>query len=294
MVVSIGFYAVKGGFFTLITGGHYIVWGPQGTFFTGNNGLAIAVLMVLPLMWFLYLESEKRWVKIALLISMVLSMFTVVASYSRGAFLAAAAVGLYFILKNKHKFILLPPVVALGVALIVFMPEQYVDRLNTIETYQQDGSAMGRINAWHFAWNLAGDRPIVGGGFGAFTRDLFKVYAPEPENFHDAHSIYFEALGEQGFIGLGLFLLLGLMGWRMCNKTRKSIKDNPDLLWAYRLLSMLNVSLVGYAVGGLFLGLAYFDLYYHLLSLIVLTKIIVDKELVAEAPATSRLYAPTT
>jgi len=72
------------------------------------------------------------------------------------------------------------------------MPDAWMQRMGTIKTYEQDGSAMGRINAWHFAFNLALDRPIVGGGFETFQPDLFLKYAPEPENYHDSHSIYFE------------------------------------------------------------------------------------------------------
>ena len=138
---------------------------------------------------------------------------------------------------------------------------------------------MGRINAWHFAYNLASDRPLVGGGYGAFDPNLFHRYAPVPEDFHDAHSIYFEVLGEHGFVGLGLFLVLGFLSLRHANKVRKSTKDIPKLQWAYDLMSMIQVSIVGYAVGGAFLGLAYFDLYYHLIVMIVLTHRLVDQHL---------------
>ncbi len=42
---------------------------------------------------------------------------------------------------------------------------------------------------------------------------------------------------------------------------------------------MLQVSLLGYAVSGAFLGLAYFDLYYNLIALIVLAKTLAQKSL---------------
>ncbi len=80
----------------------------------------------------------------------------------------------------------------------------------TIRDYQEDSSSMGRINAWHFAANLAADRPVVGGGFQVFTPELFQKYAPNPTDFHDAHSIYFESLAEQGYVGLALFVLIGV------------------------------------------------------------------------------------
>jgi len=149
----------------------------------------------------------------------------------------------------------------------------------TIEDYQEDGSALGRINAWHFAFNLAVDRPLVGGGFQSFKQDAFKIYAPEPDNFHDAHSIYFEALGEQGFVGLALFLLLGTLTWRLGTKIIRQTKGNEELAWAHDMASMVQVSVLGYAVGGAFLGLAYYDLYYHLVAIMVIISKIVEGSL---------------
>ena len=71
---------------------------------------------------------------------------------------------------------------------------------------------MGRINTWTMAYNLANARPIVGGGFEMYTRRTFQEYAPNPEDVHSAHSIYFQMLGEHGYVGLCLFLTLGLHG----------------------------------------------------------------------------------
>jgi len=149
--------------------------------------------------------------------------------------------------------------------------------MSTIESYEEDASAMGRINAWYFAYNLASDN-FMGGGLGAFSKDLFQYYAPNPSDFHDAHSIYFEVLGEQGFVGLILFLLMGMFSWFNSMFIIKEAKNIPDLDWAENLAKMLQVSLVGYAVGGAFLGLAYFDLPYHILALLILTREIVEKE----------------
>ena len=88
------------------------------------------------------------------------------------------------------------------VSAIMFMPDVWETRMSTIETYEEDGSAMGRINAWTMAYNLANARPIVGGGFEIYTRRMFQQYAPDPEDVHSAHSIYFQMLGEHGYVGL--------------------------------------------------------------------------------------------
>ena len=149
--------------------------------------------------------------------------------------------------------------------------------MQSIETYQEDASAMGRINAWWTAWNVARAR-ITGGGYQMFNYQTFLAYAPEPENVHDVHSVYFEMLGEHGFIGLGLWLLLAVFTWRTGSWVISYAKKNMDDKWAGDLVAMAQVSMVAYAAAGAFLGLAYFDLYYHVLVIIVLCKVILLQE----------------
>jgi len=282
IVISLGFFGFKGGVFTILTGGNYMVFGPEGSFIAGNNSLALALVMTLPLMRYLQLNTASKWVQRGLTVLMLLSTAAILASYSRGAVLAIAAMAMFLVMKSRRRAPILIAIVFAIPVILTFMPEKFFQRLETIQTYQQDESAMGRINAWWFAYNVAVDRPIVGGGYDVFERSLFARYAPNPTDFHDAHSIYFEVLGEQGFIGLGIFLLLGWLTLRSGKWVLKHTRDRPDLRWAQDLASMTQVSIIGYAVGGAFLGLAYFDLYYHLIAIIVLTHALVQKALAEE------------
>jgi probable O-glycosylation ligase (exosortase A-associated) len=275
IVASLGFFGVKGGIFGIVTGGQYRVYGPEGSFIDDNNAIGLALIMTLPLMRYLQLGLERAWQRWALTIMMLLTGVAVLSTQSRGALLAGLAMTFMLMMKSRQK-------VWLGLALLIavplllnFMPEQWHERMGTITQYQQDSSAEGRINAWWFAYNIALERPLIGGGFDTFTSELFLRYAPNPTDFHDAHSIYFEVLGEHGFIGLALFLWLGysvLRTGRWVARTCGQRSDLTQLVWARDLAAMLQVSLVGYAVGGAFLGLAYFDLYYHLIVLMLLVQ----------------------
>lgn len=282
IVFSLGFFGFKGGVFTIATAGSFRVWGPPDTFVEGNNELALALIMVLPLMRYIQIEVQNKWIKRLMVATMLLTTLAIMASYSRGAFLAAAAMFLVFWLKSKRKVVLGLVLTLAAVVAVAFMPDQWGERMGTISEYEDDGSALGRINAWMFAFNLAKDRPLVGGGFGAFKRETFLKYAPEPENFHDAHSIYFEVLGEHGFIGLTIFLIFWIVVLKSGNWTIKRTRDRPDLSWANNLTAMCQTGLIGYAVGGAFLGLAYYDLPYHLMTIIVITRVIVERELSAK------------
>jgi probable O-glycosylation ligase (exosortase A-associated) len=275
IALSVGFFGIKGGIFVIISKGEFLVWGPPDSFFAGNNGLACALLMVLPLFWYLRSIVPKVWMKYALMACILLCAASILSSYSRGAFLGIAAVCGYLIFKSRARILLGVAVLVVGASLLAFMPEKWHERIQSIENYEQDASAMGRINAWRFAYNVAKDHPFVGGGFGVFNRRMFQLYAPVPEQFHDAHSIYFEVLGEQGFVGLLLFLAIGLLALSKGNKIRRMTRKNPEMLWAFDLASMIQVSLVGYAVAGLFLGLAYFDLYYHMVAVLLILERIV-------------------
>lgn len=284
IVLSLGFYGVKGGVFALLTGGNYKVWGPEGSFIGGNNEIGLALVMTVPLMYYLRLSAERPWVRRALLVAMLLTALTILATYSRGALLAAGSMVMALALKSERKFVFLASVVMVIPLLIAFMPGEWWERMASIKDYQQDGSAMGRINAWNFAYNLAQDRPMVGGGFEAFRPEWFLKYAPVPDDFHDAHSVYFEILGEHGFAGLALFLLLGYLALRAGSWIIRNTPDRVEMKWHRDLAAMTQVSLVGYAVGGAFLGLAYFDFYYHLLALVVLNRSLLEKALHVDAP----------
>ena len=72
--------------------------------------------------------------------------------------------------------------------------------MESIKNYKQDTSATRRIDAWTFAINFAEDHPILGGGFEGFSEEQFSLYAPGAEVFTGAHSIYFEVLGEHGYV----------------------------------------------------------------------------------------------
>ena len=117
-----------------------------------------------------------------------------------------------------------------------------------------------------------------------YTGDVFALYAPNPLDVHAAHSIYFMVLGEHGFIGLFLFLLLWFLVWLSAGHLRVQGQRLPQTQWLSHLGAMCQVSLAGYAVGGAFLSLSYYDLPYNILILVVLGRRWMDgKEWIKEA-----------
>ncbi len=275
---SVGFYGIKGGVWTLITGGTGRVWGPSGGMIEGNNELAVALIMLLPLMFYLHQTATRKVVRLGLILSMVSTSFAVLGSQSRGALVGLCAIAFYLAIKSRHPIrmgVLLSVLLFAGIS---FMPDSWTGRMDTIQNYDGESSAVSRIYTWKTMWAAALDRPWVGTGFGADNPLVFLRYAPRDADFTGfegvvfvAHSIYFQVVGEHGFPGLALFVLLGAATWRTASKlTRQTRNDEEFGSWVPVLMSMLQVSLVGYAVGGAFLSLAYFDLPYYIVSFVVL------------------------
>jgi len=268
IVISIGFYGVKGFFFVLRSGGAERVQGPANTFTDGNTFIGLAFNMVVPLMIFIARDEKKPWLKKLLYTMAALTMISTIFTYSRGAYLGLAAIVPLIFLQAKKKVVaacvLIPALLLVPLAL----PDKVFDRADQIENYERDRSANQRLESWTVAWNLAMDRPLIGAGFeyeftpnqGRFLRYGSEKYRWALDHFIAAHSIYFQMLGQHGFVALFLFLTLLFGALLSLHRTKKSVLSNPDMAWAGHYADAIQVGLAGYMVSGAFLSSAYFDL----------------------------------
>ncbi len=293
MVVSVAYYGIKGGVFTLLTGGEYRVWGPDLTAISDNNHLATALVMVLPLMNYLGRQSKNDLLRLGSRGAMAFCLLSVLASYSRGAFLALTAMIVYFWRHSRHKMVSAVVIAGALSAAVAFMPTQWFDRIASIQDYESDASAEGRLEIWGTAIKIALSRPLVGGGFYApYTQSVIDQYAPGTQA-RAVHSIWLEVLGENGFPALFLWTALLLVELNNCGTIIRRTKNIPELQWANDLARMSLVALLGYMVGGSFLSLPYWDFYYTLIVLIAAVRRIALAELAAmsKAPPADTLAA---
>ena len=268
---SVAILAVKGGLFTLLTGGSYRVWGPPGSFIHDNNEFALATIMTVPMVYFLYRITSYKWLRYALPVAMLLCTISALGSQSRGALLALIAMSGALWFRSKNKLAIGALILLVAVAYIPMLPDTWWDRMETIQNYEQDRSAMGRINAWIVAWETAKSRPL-GAGMSYQHAELFNQFGVHETKVRAAHSIYFQMLGNHGFIGLFLYLGMWISTYRTAGWLRKQTHGPPDAEWAATLGSMVQVSLIGFAVGGAFLSLSYFDVPYNLMVIVVLAR----------------------
>ncbi|MGE0667624.1 MAG: putative O-glycosylation ligase, exosortase A system-associated [Sphingomonadales bacterium] len=282
MVLSCAYFAMRGGLFTALTAGAYRVWGPPETFHGDNNGIAMTFLMILPLMRYLQMQNENRFAWLGFSVAHVLTVLAVFGTMSRGALVALVAMTAYLLIRSRRfgTFVL---IVAAGALAFYLMPQEMKDRQATTVSYQQDASAMGRLTMWKFAVDVANESPVIGGGFNIFydngtrMRLLPRNVEGIQEAGRAAHSNYFEVLGEHGYVGLLLYLAIFAAAFFSAEGIMRKARKRPDTKWAADLAYMSQFSLIAFAVAGAFLSKSTFDLYYHVLAIIVITGILVDR-----------------
>ena len=272
IAASIGVVAFKGGLFAILHGFSARVYGPPNTQFEENNAFAVAMLICIPLLLIWQRETINPLFKKGILFVIPIIYAASLSSWSRGALLTMAILTLILILNSKHKLLAIPLIVLGAFFVKDYLPQEWFGRMNTIETYQTDDSAMGRVEAWTDGWNHTLEHPFVGAGFEGW------MYVTQ----RDWHSSYVEMFSEHGFVAFGLWLSLILGTLVNLTNLPKKTSKFEGMEWVSNYCSMIRASLICYMVGTAFLGLSYWDLLYHLIFIAVLVKKIALKELVSK------------
>ena len=296
IALGMGYHGVAEGAKFIVSGGGHRVFGPSGSIIGDNNHFALAMIFLLPVIFYLYNYSAKRMVRLGFLVAGGLIFASVIGTFSRGGLIALAAVGAFWLLRSKYKIPMFATM-CVGLAFVIyFAPDHWFERMTTIRTASEDGSFMGRVIAWKMSILLALDHPILGGGLHAiqnsdvwdhYVRDFHRLrFIPTgpPETTRAAHSVYFQLLADVGFVGLGLFLLILFRAWRSCSKLIKQTAGIPELEWVNGLARAFQVSFVAYCVAGAALNMAYFEMLYVFVVLVAVQETIVKRHLAENLP----------
>jgi probable O-glycosylation ligase (exosortase A-associated) len=278
-VISLYYYGVKGGLFTILTGGNYRVFGPPDTVIGDNNQLAVALLMVVPFANYLRGQLENKYLAALLAAASIITVLAVLGTYSRGALVGLGAMALLILLRTKRRFIYIGLVGIVSTFVLYFMPTSYFNRMNTLGAVQDDASFQGRLHAWRVAFGYASDHfPFGAGIYGAQLPGVYRAYYPNDTVLHAAHSIYFEILGDNGFIGLILYIFLLAAAFISCANIIRRTRKEPTLQWAKDMAVSLQTSLAVFCVAGAALSMAYYDLFAIELGMILALQEIVTRD----------------
>jgi probable O-glycosylation ligase (exosortase A-associated) len=181
----------------------------------------------------------------------------------------------------KRPLIYIGAIAALGVVAVPFLPSAFTERMGTIKNYQGDSSAATRVAVWNWTMDYVKTHPM-GGGFEAYRGNHIsyeKVEATgtgnnislktsiETDKARAYHSAYFEMLGEQGYFGLGLWLLINLAGiFRMEVLRHRYKKAEGDEAWIAPLAVALQQGHIVYLLGAAFIAIAFQPFIYMLIG----------------------------
>lgn len=288
VVLSVGFYAdIEALKFLASAGGHKIE-GINGHVLGDRNELAVAFVMLLPLCVYLMREygERSRLLSAFLLATIGLTVTAVIGTQSRGGFIAMLALGAYFFIKSDHKMLVAAMLAVLAIGLSQVVTNEWVSRIDTIDTANTDASFMGRVVAWKLSLILATHNPFFGGGFKGL--EYFPVWSslsqefgssfqwfytgnevPDPVKARAAHSIYFQVLGDHGFAGLLIYLSILGGAFLKARRVVKLALAQPVPAWIARAAITLQLTLFAFCVGGAALSFAYFDLTFAVIGLII-------------------------
>jgi probable O-glycosylation ligase (exosortase A-associated) len=184
--------------------------------------------------------------------------------------------------KRKLLFGALAALAVLGS--IPFLPASFTSRMDTISNYQGDESASTRLAVWQWTIDYANRHPL-GGGFDAYRQNSFryqtvsKTVAPNGDvsvehmivvdKARAYHSSYFEMLGEQGYVGLTLWLILHLGTVIQTGRVRRRYRNttDPDKQWIAPYAQALSQGHIIYLIGCFFVGIAFQPFVFMLIAL---------------------------
>ena len=280
-VLSLAATLIPFGAKVLLSGGGY---GQDLGLTGGNSGLAegstLAAVAVMTIPLALYLRNyailvPKSWTFRLVYVGIALAcLFATVGTYERTGLIGLLVLGIAMLFKSKNKLLVGLIGAVAACSIFYFSSDAWNARISTIETYQQDGSAMTRLLVWRWTLDYVMRHP-QGGGFYMFLINVIEHPANSAgdvayvEHGRAFHSIYFEVLGEQGWPGFALFVGMLVAAQVMLQRVSRRTRGIPELAWCHALAATLQVSLAVMSVCGSFIGIAFQPMIHYLLAVSV-------------------------
>jgi probable O-glycosylation ligase (exosortase A-associated) len=272
MVLALGLEQAKQGWFYLMTSPE---WHNANKipFFGDNNGVALGMLMLVPLIGFLAQTTQNKWTRFFYWILIIGVSNRALSTQSRGALLAFLALGGAAILRSQQRGrLLLGCLVALAI-LLPTLPDTFWERVSTIRTYEedQDKSVLGRLHFWTVALEMGKVSPFLGVGFGGYNAsyDAYDSSQGEFGTNRSVHSSFLGVLAELGYVGAILYGLIYMSALRACGRIRKRGAKDAMLSEVGKVAAALELSLVAFLVGGCFIPLQYNEMLWHVFALTI-------------------------
>jgi len=227
----------------------------------GDHDLAYLTAVVFPVLLGLSLiKSHSISLNLTMVVSAIFLLAVLASTRNRGAMVGLTGGMLVLWLRSPRKVMLaLLAVVMLG-GVYLFLPwKDFVSRFTTIGI---DQSSEGRLNVWHAAIKMIANNPILGVGLGNFQEKSLQYGENPVMGALVAHNNFLHVAGEGGLLALAAYT--GLIGATFLAAFRLCRAPVPWLRVSGRIIE---ASMVGYVIAGMFLSRHNFALAYLLMGL---------------------------
>jgi len=291
MIVAVGSIIIVGGIKTLATGGGG--YGELNLMVSNNTGLyessiiSAVAASVIPLV--LYLRRygtifPAGRLRDAYCFGLAFACTLIpIGTAARTGLICVALLAVLMLRSAKRRFLYLGVMVGAVALAIPLLPTSFTERMSTIQNYQGDSSASTRVEVWKWTLDYVKDHPW-GGGFEAYRQNRIRYYTNQKTEVNGQivnkqtlvidkgrayHSAYFEMLGEEGYFGLFLWLIIHLTGLVRMELLFRRFKHakKEDGQWIGALATALQQAHLVYLVGCSFVGIAYQPFIYMLVGL---------------------------
>lgn len=255
--------------------------------FGSPNAFAQVLVVIIPVAYDRFVQEKQRWLRYVALASMVLTIATVVFTFSRSGFLAMAVVlGLMYLWKRPpvHWMALIGIV---GIAVLPFLPQEYTDRLWTLADPITGGSIeiegeisyRGRASEYIAGWRMFRDNPFFGVGVGNYKSNYLEYSQeigldPRREE-RSAHSLYLEIAAEQGLTGILVMTVALIATYTGLLRGRQTslLIGRKDIA---HIATALLIGLTGYMTAAIFVHGSYSRHFWVLLGICLSITVVVD------------------
>jgi len=257
------------------------VTGIGGKMASDNNLFGTTMVMGIPFVFYPFLmkKSVSLRKKMCIIIFLPAVIITIISTFSRTSFLGMIGTLFLIFLRIKRKLLVLLLITLFGLpSLPLILPSGYKGRINSISTYNEDSSSMGRLEAWKAGFNMICTYPVTGIGldnFRYFTID----YNPEAIYARGlgAHNAYIELAAEAGLIALFFYVLLIITSLIDLHKLRKKFITDQENYWVIPITYLLECSFCGYLICAIFNSTETYEVLYFLIGMTVMLKRITGK-----------------
>ncbi|QLC26697.1 putative O-glycosylation ligase, exosortase A system-associated [Parasphingopyxis algicola] len=290
MTLSLAAIVIGAGIKTVAGGSGY---GSFAMMVDNNSGLyedstlsTVAIMMIPVILYFTKYGTVFRpdWKVSLFCYALVFAcLLTPIGTQARTGLVCIAVLAMLILRDTKRRGLFIAGAALGGLIALPLLPTAFAERMGTIRTFQADESASTRVAVWLWTLDYVQENPL-GGGFDAYRGNSFAYYTTEATESGGAttvhrrfmtdrarayHSAYFEMLGEQGWIGLGLWLLIqgiGVLRMEWLRRRYRGERAPPGYEWVSPLATALQHAQIIYLVGALFVGIAYQPFVLMLLS----------------------------